>query len=210
MLTRYKKYIFCFAALEHLIKRVELLRFGQLGDVSRVNEKRRWRRHRINAIERNLERLRHIFVCLFAEADVTIANLEKAKVRSRRQRASCLRDFSKGSRRKHPAAYGPKQPRAGPCHALEKAAAIDSVVFVIVRNVIWHNLAPKLVGKISFHLFLPSRRDFIPRNYPHRSERRHFSAIPSLRLLLFEEVELSVSPVCLLPVDSRNRLGTGH
>src|SRR6266436_4460071 len=93
---------------------------------------------------------------------MAIADLEKAKIRSRRQRASCFRNFSKGSRCKHPAAYGPKQPRAGPCHALEKAAAIDSVVFVIVRNVIWHNLVPKLASKVSFHLFLPIRREFIP------------------------------------------------
>src|SRR5438477_4782254 len=145
MLTRYKKYIFCVAALEHLIKRVELLRLRQLRDISGVDKESRRGGHRIDAIERNLERLRHIFVCLFAEADVTVANLEKAKVRSRRQRASCLRDFSKGSRRQHPAAYGPKQAGPGPRHALEKAAAINSVVFVIVRNVVWHNLAPKLV-----------------------------------------------------------------
>jgi hypothetical protein len=52
---------------------------------------------------------------------------------------------------------------------LEKSAAIDSVVFVIVRNVIWHNLAPKLVGKIWFHLFLPIGRDFIPGNHPIRA-----------------------------------------
>src|SRR6266404_5408590 len=186
MLTRYKKYIFCFAALEHLIKRVELLRLRQLRDISGVDKERRRGGHRIDAIERNLERLRHIFVCLFAEADVTVANLEKAKVRSRRQRASCLRDFSKGSRRKHPAAYGPKQPRAGPCHALEKAAAVDSVVFVIVRNVIWHNLAPKLVGKISFHLFLPIRREFIPEIIRIGAGSDNFSQLPAMWLLLFD------------------------
>src|SRR5438477_5503398 len=109
MLTRYKKYIFCFAALEHLIKRVELLRLRQLRDVSRVNEKRRWRRHRVDAVESDFERFGHVFIRFFAEADVTIANLEKAKVRSRRQRASCLRDFSKGFRRENAAADCPKQ-----------------------------------------------------------------------------------------------------
>src|ERR1700724_2444650 len=104
-----------------------------------MDKERRRSRHRVDAIESDLERLRHIFVCLFAEADMTIADLEKAKIRSRRQRASCFRDFSKGSRCKHPAAYGPKQPRASPCHALEKAAAVNPVVFVVVRNVIGHN-----------------------------------------------------------------------
>src|SRR6266403_5218858 len=154
------------AALEHLIESVELLGLRELGDVSSVDKESRRGGHRVDAIESNLERLRHIFVCLFAKADVTIANLEKAKVRCCRQRASRLRDFSKGSRRQHPAAYGPKQAGPGPCHALEKAAAINSVVFVIVRNVVWHNLAPKLVGKIWFHLFLPIQRDFIPEIVP--------------------------------------------
>src|SRR6266404_531213 len=166
MLAGHEEHVLRPAALKHFVESVELLRLRELRDISGVNKKSRRGGHRIDAIERNLERLRHIFVCLFAEADVTVANLEKAKVRSRGQRASCLRDFSKGSRRKHPAAYGPKQSRAGPCHALEKAAAIDSVVFVIVRNVIWHNLAPKLVGKIWFHLFLPIQRDFIPEIVP--------------------------------------------
>src|SRR5260370_29679441 len=104
-------------------------------------DKERWRRgHRVDAIESNLEGLRHIFVCVFAETDVTVADLKKAEIRSRRQRVSCFRDLGKGSRRKHPAAYGPKEARAGPRHAVEKAAAIDSVVFVVVRNVIGHNI----------------------------------------------------------------------
>src|SRR5437879_11981730 len=104
-------------------------------------DKESWRRgHRVDAIESNLEGLRHIFVCVFAETDVTVADLKKAEIRSRRQRVSCFRDLGKSSRRKHPAAYGPKQARACPCHAMEKAAAIDSVVFVVVRNVIGHNI----------------------------------------------------------------------
>ena len=104
-------------------------------------DKESWRSgHRVDAIESNLEGLRHIFVCLFAETDVTVADLKKAQIGSRRQRVSCFRDLGKGSRRKHPAAYGPKEARAGPCHAVEKAAAINPVVFVVVRNVIGHNI----------------------------------------------------------------------
>ncbi len=82
MLARYIKYILCFAALEHLIKRVELLRFRQLCDISSVDEEGGRSGHRVDAIESNLERLRHILVCLFAKADVAIANLEKAEIRS--------------------------------------------------------------------------------------------------------------------------------
>ncbi len=66
------------AALEHLIEGVELLRLRQLGDISSMNQEG-WRNgHRIDAIERNLERFGHIFVRIFGEADVAIADLQKA------------------------------------------------------------------------------------------------------------------------------------
>ena len=82
------------AALENLIEGVELLRLRQLRNISRMNEERRRRRHGVDAIESNLERLRHIFVCLFAEADVAIADLQEAKVGSRKWLPS-LRNLSK-------------------------------------------------------------------------------------------------------------------
>src|SRR4029077_1970340 len=130
VLAGYKKYILCLTALEHLIKGVELLRLRELGDISGVDKERRRGGHGVDAIQSNLERLRHIFVRLFAEADVAVTDLQKAEIRSRRQGVSRFRDLSKSSRCQHPTAYGPKQPCAGPCHALEKAAAVDSVVFV--------------------------------------------------------------------------------
>src|SRR5260370_2928138 len=100
-------------------------------------DKESWRGgHRVDAIESNLEGLRHIFVCVFAETDVTVADLKKAEIRSRRQRVSCFRDLGKGSRRKHPAPYGPKETPAGPCHAVQKAAANDSAVFMVLRPLI--------------------------------------------------------------------------
>src|SRR6266849_4180545 len=138
-------------------------------------DKESWRRgHRVDAIESNLEGLRHIFVCVFAETDVTVADLKKAEIRSRRQRVSCFRDLGKGSRRKHPAAYGPKQARAGPCHAVKKAAAIDSVVFVVVRNVIGHNIGFWFVGCLVGCL-TPVPTDsarFYSRNLSHQSASR--------------------------------------
>src|SRR5260370_17242250 len=98
-------------------------------------DKESWRRgHRVDAIESNLEGLRHIFVCVFAETDVTVADLKKAEIRSRRQRVSCFRDLGKGSRRTHPAAYGPKEARAGPYHAVEKSPATHSVIFLFLIN----------------------------------------------------------------------------
>jgi hypothetical protein len=43
-------------------------------------------------------------------------------------------------RREYATADRPKQAGTGPCHAMEKAAAINPVVFVVVRNVIGHNI----------------------------------------------------------------------
>jgi hypothetical protein len=43
-------------------------------------------------------------------------------------------------RREDAAADRPKQAGTGPSHALKKAAAIDPVVFVVVRNVIGHDI----------------------------------------------------------------------
>src|SRR5437899_311753 len=69
VLAGYIKDIFCPAALQYLIKRVELLGLRQLCNISRMNEERRGRRHRVDAIESKFEGLCDIFVRLFTEAD---------------------------------------------------------------------------------------------------------------------------------------------
>src|SRR6266404_1326523 len=99
MLAGHEEHVLRPAALKHFVESVELLRLRELRDISGVNKKSRRGGHRIDAIESNLEGLRHILVCLFAEADVTVADLQKAEIRSRRQRVSCFRDLGKGSRR---------------------------------------------------------------------------------------------------------------
>ncbi len=69
------EYVLGSAALQHLIEGVELLWLRQLRDISRMNEER-WRRwHRVDAIESNFEGRRNIFVCFLTEADVAIADL---------------------------------------------------------------------------------------------------------------------------------------
>jgi hypothetical protein len=62
---------------------------------------------------------------------------------------------------------------------MEKAAAIDSVVFVVVRNVIGHNIwfgLVRFLEEVALHLSLLVRRAFIPEilriratssNFPH-------------------------------------------
>jgi len=75
------------------------------------------------------------------------------------------------------AAYGPKQARAGPGHAVEKAAAMDSVVFVVVRNVIGHNigfwfgylagcLTPVFTDSAGFYSRYPSDQSASCGNFP--------------------------------------------
>src|SRR5438876_5980290 len=127
------------AALQHFIEGVELLWLRQLRDISRMNEERRRRWHSVDAIEGNLESLRHILVRLFTESDVAVADLQKAEVGSR-QRLSGPRNLGESFRREDAAADRPKQAGTSPCHTVEKAAAINPVVFVVVRNVIGHNI----------------------------------------------------------------------
>src|SRR5690348_6302648 len=99
-----------------------------------MDKERRRSRHRIDSIQRNLECRRNIFVRVFVEADMAIADLQEAQVGSCWQRVSGFRNLSEGFRNEDTAADGPKQAGASPSHALQKAATIDSVVFVVVRN----------------------------------------------------------------------------
>jgi hypothetical protein len=58
---------------------------------------------------------------------------------------------------------------------VEKAAAIDSVVFVVVRNVIGHNIGFWLVScfwQVASHLSLLIQRAFIPEIFSHQSASR--------------------------------------
>ena len=86
--------VFGSAALKYFIKGVELLGLRQLGNVSCVDKERRRSRHRVNAIESDFEGRSHIFVCLFAKADMAVADLQKAKIGSRQWRSS-LSNFCK-------------------------------------------------------------------------------------------------------------------
>ena len=79
MLTRYVERVLGPTALENLIECVELLRLRQLRDIACVNKERRWSGHRVNAIERNLERRSNILVRFLAEPDMTIADLQEAE-----------------------------------------------------------------------------------------------------------------------------------
>src|SRR5436309_16105350 len=117
MFARNEEHVLGSAALQHLIKRVELLWFSQLCDVSGVNEKRRRRRHRVDAIESDLERFGHVFIRILGKADVTVADLQEAQVSGSRQRTAGLGDLRQGLRYEDAPADCPKHAGAGPGHA---------------------------------------------------------------------------------------------
>src|SRR5713101_1075729 len=108
MLSRNVKNILSPATLQHLIEGVELFRLRQLCNVSRVNKEGRRRRHRVDSIEGGFEGRGHIFVRLFTEPDMTVANLQKAEIGSCRQRVSGLRDLGEGFRYEYAATDRPK------------------------------------------------------------------------------------------------------
>src|SRR5437870_9202641 len=102
-----------------------------------MNKERRRSRHRVYAIESNFKSRRDILIRVLVKADMAVANLQKAKVGSW-QRLAGLRNLCQSFRREYAAADRPKQAGAGPSHALQKAAAINAIVLVIVRNVVGH------------------------------------------------------------------------
>src|SRR5213593_2847240 len=113
VLAWHEEHVLGPAALQHLIKRVELLRFGELGDVSGVNEKRRRRRHCVNSVESDLERFGHVFIRILGKADVTVADLQEAQVSGSRQRTAGLGDLRQGLRYEDAPADCPKHAGAG-------------------------------------------------------------------------------------------------
>src|SRR6266446_8874419 len=104
---------------------------------------------------------------------MTVADLQKAEVASR-QRPCGLRDLGKSFRCKDAAADCPKQAGTGPCHALKKAAAINPVVFVVVRNVIGHNIwCVKLLIEIAYTYPYRFGAPLFPKSFrSRRSQRR--------------------------------------
>jgi hypothetical protein len=94
-------------------------------------------------IKASVQRSGHVLVGRLVEADLTVADLNEAEVRSvRAVRGSTV--FCRGGKepgRWHAASHRPQKAGAGPGHAAEKTASIDSI-------------APRRVGLIGFGLDL--------------------------------------------------------
>src|SRR6202011_6274832 len=82
-----------------------------------------------------------ILVRVLVETDVAVADLHETEV---------LSSFgSNGTEHfggEHSTAHRPKHPGPGPSHAFQKAATIDTIVFLfmVMKNVIRHNIGPWL------------------------------------------------------------------
>src|SRR5438552_10822165 len=162
-----------------------------------MDKERRRSGHRVDAIERNLKRRGDILVRLFTKADVAVADLQEAKVSSR-QWLPGLCNLSKGLRYENAAADRPKQAGTGPCHALQKAAAINPVMLVIVKNVIGHNIW-FLFGCLLFalHLSLLIGRDFIPEIFEGGCESQPRSTSVNNRISVPpHRLAPELSPIC--------------
>jgi len=57
---------------------------------------------------------------------------------------------------------------------LKKSPAIDSVVFVVMRDVVGHEFVSRLVGNISFTCFYRIAADLFPESFAHSGGGEQF------------------------------------
>src|SRR5205814_2689451 len=107
VLTGHVENVLCPAAFQDFVEGIEFLRLRELGNISRVDEERWWRWHRVDAIERNFEGLGNILVRVFAKTDVAVADLQEAEISSR-QRFCGLCYLGEGFRHEDAATDRPK------------------------------------------------------------------------------------------------------
>src|SRR6266446_3023085 len=135
MLTGNIIHLACLRALEHLRRGVELVRCRELCNITRVNQKCGLLFQGIDSVHGLLESLRHILIRLFVESYVAVADLDEAEhtllLSARPETTGC----------KHSRVHSPDQPGAGPCHAFEKTATLDSVTLLLLVYFVRHRCA---------------------------------------------------------------------
>src|ERR1041385_6147357 len=108
-------------------------------DITGMKQERGRVRQRVDARHGFLSSRRHVFVCFLVESDMTVADLHKPQVGLRGMRPMRERLASADASSQ---AY--QQACAGPRHALQEAAPVDAVVFVVMKNEAahWDCLSP--------------------------------------------------------------------
>ena len=139
MLARHKKH-FLAGRLQNLIHCVELLWLRQVADISRMQQELRRPRKPIDFVHCGFQRSRHVRVGRLVESHVAVADLHEAQFARSRSRSFQLRKPAQAVRLQYAALHHAKRARARPRHALQKAASIDTIVVVIVHDLIFHSL----------------------------------------------------------------------
>src|SRR5208283_956869 len=131
VLTRHKEDIFGAGCLEQLIYRVKLFGFREMADVASVQYESWWDWQGIDLVHRGLQCTHNVRIRCLVEPHVAITDLDEAKFS-----LGCmfpeLGKATQAVRTEHPAFDHAKGARPRPRHALQEAAAINSVMVVVV------------------------------------------------------------------------------
>ena len=151
MFARHEEHIFA-GALQDLIHIVEFLGLREMADVSRVQQKLRRRRQRIDLIDRRFLSSGHVQIRRFVESHVAVADLHEAQLARCRGIRSQIGKPAQAVRLQYAALHHAQRARSCPRHALQKSAAIDSVLVVIVQDLVFHFLrhfvSPKTLPRV--------------------------------------------------------------
>ena len=82
MLARHVKHLARFASLQNLVQRVELLRLGEVSQVTGMQHEGRGVGERIDLGDCLAQCGSHVLICLFVEADMAVADLNEAEIRA--------------------------------------------------------------------------------------------------------------------------------
>jgi len=117
-------------ALQHFIDCVEFLGFGEMREVARVNQQLGSLEQSVDPVYGGFQSADHVLVRFLGETDVAVADLNEREIVFFGL-AGILTEYAGGQ---DPSTYGPSDACAYPGHALQKAAAVDAVVVMIVNN----------------------------------------------------------------------------
>ncbi len=99
-----------------------------------MNNEIRFVGHRIDLVDRGLQRGRDIRICRLVKADVAVADLHKAEVRA--FAGVFAATFGECPRYRNAATHRPYQPGTCPCHALQKSATVDAIVVEVLQSLV--------------------------------------------------------------------------
>src|SRR6202790_5281784 len=116
MLTRHKVDLFGGRSLQCLVKRIEFTRLRELTQIAGVNDEIWVMGHRVDLVDGRLQSSGDVRVGRLVETDVTVADLDKAKVGAFAFARILAVAFGECPRYRDATAHGPDQPGLRPRH----------------------------------------------------------------------------------------------